>query len=157
MKSGYSSHAKRSKRLELKVAKKLGGKRQPASGALRDAKDDIIWKDFRIEQKFTDADSYRLTEDVFGATYNRARDRGQTGFVLVIFPKTNKHLAVLDISQAACYFGKIEYTRPETVPTTLSVKPTTDGPHSFGNKVVYDVFIVDLDTFKERVDECYND
>ena len=58
--TGNRSSKKRSAVLERETAKQLNGKTTPGSGAFDFHKGDIVTKDFLIEHKFTDKDSYRL-------------------------------------------------------------------------------------------------
>jgi len=52
------------KKHEKDIAKRLGGKRQPLSGALPEAKSDVITDKLRIDCKYVHVKSYRLTLDV---------------------------------------------------------------------------------------------
>lgn len=51
---------KKSKKQEALTAQEFGGKVTPASGALSGSKGDVKTPDFLIENKFTDADKYKL-------------------------------------------------------------------------------------------------
>lgn len=55
-----ASASQRARRSEEQGAKLEGGRRQPASGALRGQKGDIRTQDWIIEDKFTDAESYTI-------------------------------------------------------------------------------------------------
>lgn len=54
---------RRARRSEEQAARQEGGRRQPASGSKWFAKGDVRANGFLIDDKFTDASSYRLTAD----------------------------------------------------------------------------------------------
>lgn len=58
-----ASTTKRSRRSEEQGAKLSGGKRQPASGALPHRKGDIRENGYLVDDKITDAGSYRVTRE----------------------------------------------------------------------------------------------
>lgn len=55
---------KRSRKSEQDAAAEIGGRVQPASGALPGMKGDVQSRDFLLEDKFTDAASYSLSRTV---------------------------------------------------------------------------------------------
>lgn len=69
---GEESKQKRSKRREKRAAKLYGGRRQPASGALWFRRGDVDAGNLLIEDKYTDAASYRLTRKVLEKIENEA-------------------------------------------------------------------------------------
>jgi hypothetical protein len=48
---------------EKDIAKQLGGKRQPLSGALKEAKSDVVSDEFRIDCKYVHVKSFKLDID----------------------------------------------------------------------------------------------
>lgn len=63
---------------EKKLAKSLGGKTRPASGAMAHAKGDIQAGDFLIDDKSTDLDSIRVTREMLVKISKEAREAGKT-------------------------------------------------------------------------------
>lgn len=70
---------------EKTIAKLLGGKQVPASGALWGAKGDVSTKYFLLECKFTKGNYYTLTSNVWLKIDNEAR---QIGKIPVIYVET---------------------------------------------------------------------
>jgi hypothetical protein len=74
---------KKSQREEKRTAKAIGGKAQPASGALPWAKGDVQLKGIaRIEEKFTYADSYRVTRKDLYDIRSYCKDGESPAFVV---------------------------------------------------------------------------
>ncbi len=94
---------KRSMAREKAVAGDLGARVQPGSGALPTKKGDAVKKGvLRIEHKYTDASSYRLTLDTLTKIEGEA-DHGEVPIVVVEFldPKVKRPLesyAILALS-----------------------------------------------------------
>ena len=63
---------RRSRRSEDALARSDGGRRQPASGALRGQKGDVRTLDYIIEDKFTDAESYTIKLSMLRKTIQEA-------------------------------------------------------------------------------------
>lgn len=68
---GKESSRKRSDRIVKKLARKRGGRATPNSGATK-IKGDMIVKAFLIEHKFTDKNSYRITDEVWQKVVDEA-------------------------------------------------------------------------------------
>jgi hypothetical protein len=67
----------RADRQEKGIAKRLGGRKQPRSGAGPWRKHDVDQGDFLIEAKYTDAGSFRLTSKEWEVLRRRARTEGK--------------------------------------------------------------------------------
>lgn len=90
----YAEQKRRSAKREEKVAQALGGRVQPASGALPTKKSDIVKRGaFRVEHKYTDAQSYRLTLGTLHKVEGEA-EPGEVPIVVVEFtdPKVRRPL-----------------------------------------------------------------
>lgn len=66
------SAARRARRSEDTAARSDGGRRVPASGALRGNKGDVRTLDYVIEDKFTDADSFTIKRSMLRKTIQEA-------------------------------------------------------------------------------------
>jgi len=64
--------ARRAKRSETQAAASDGGRRVPASGALRGNKGDVRTLDYLIEDKFTDAESFTIKLSMLRKTVQEA-------------------------------------------------------------------------------------
>lgn len=70
---------KKSAKQESRTAKEFGGKTTPASGAMWSAKGDVRTLDFLIENKYTDANNYKLELKILEKIENEAlRDNFRT-------------------------------------------------------------------------------
>ncbi len=80
------SKRKRSIKQEEKLASAFGGRRQPASGALWYAKDDVVAQGkYRIEAKYTDSGKYRLKASEFKTLKKRAYAAGEVPVFVIEF------------------------------------------------------------------------
>ncbi len=68
---------KRANKQERGLARRLGGRQQPASGAGPWRKHDVDQGDFLIEAKYTDAASFRLAINEWEVLRRRARMEGK--------------------------------------------------------------------------------
>lgn len=80
--AGKNAHGKKSER---KVAKKMGAKLHPNSGAMRGAKSDASLKKFRLEMKSTTTQTIPLDLAWLVKIAQEALDHGQTPVVVVSF------------------------------------------------------------------------
>ena len=81
-KRGKSSHGKAS---EKKLAKSIGARLTPASGAIEGAKGDFKVSDFLFEAKSTIHDSIKLDKDFFLKITHEAKFTGKTPALSVSF------------------------------------------------------------------------
>lgn len=91
-----------SKQQEKKVAKKLGGKRQPNSGATAFYKGDVITDEFLIEckTKTTDCKSFTIKEDWLLKNEEEAFAMGRESALCFDFgPSANKRYYVISERQ----------------------------------------------------------
>jgi len=79
---GKNAHGKRS---EKRMAKKLGAKQHPNSGAMRGAKSDASLKTFRMEMKSTKTDIMPLEMSWLVKIAHEALAHGQTPVVTLSF------------------------------------------------------------------------
>ena len=79
---GLNSHGKRS---EQKVARKLGARLQPNSGAMRGAKSDAKLGQFRLEMKSTTGDTLKLDIGWLAKIAQEALQAGQQPAIVVSF------------------------------------------------------------------------
>lgn len=85
----------KSQKQEQRVAKEVGGKVTPASGALWGLKGDVRADSILIECKYTDAQSYSVKSAVWKKIKNEAlRDRFRIPVLNVKMPEAN--LAIVD-------------------------------------------------------------
>jgi len=84
----------RSERQEKGIAKRLGGRQQPRSGAGPWRKHDVDQGDFLIEAKWTATGSYRLTIQEWELLRRRARLEGKLPMYHIEFG--NRRLIVLE-------------------------------------------------------------
>lgn len=68
---------KRADHQETGIAKRLGGRKQPRSGAGPWRKHDVDQGDYLIEAKYTDAKSFRLVMTEWEVLRRRARTEGK--------------------------------------------------------------------------------
>jgi hypothetical protein len=66
------SASRRSRRSEDQAARSDGGRRQPASGALRGQRGDVRTDEWLIEDKFTDAESFSIKLTMLKKTIHEA-------------------------------------------------------------------------------------
>lgn len=89
----------RSRKQEERIAREMGGKVTPGSGSVATAKGDVArtrWG-FRVEAKYTDAKSFRLTKDVLEKIRREALSRGENWMIQLDFTrKPARRVAVLD-------------------------------------------------------------
>jgi hypothetical protein len=80
-----SNIKKRSKEQELSIARDMGGKAQPASGALKGSEGDVLCSDagFLVEAKFTDKKSYSLKYDTIAKIKKEALRQGENWLLQV--------------------------------------------------------------------------
>lgn len=96
-----------SKLSEKKGARRLGGRVQPASGALPDAglKGDITTKDFVVEDKITRHSSFRVTVDLLKKVRGEAVRAGKRPAMRVTLQEDNLTVYVLlesDFEELTC-------------------------------------------------------
>jgi hypothetical protein len=72
-------------RTEKALAKDLGGRRQPMSGAFAGLKGDIILSDFLIDSKETEADSISLTKEMLKKITREAHGSNRIPMIIVTF------------------------------------------------------------------------
>jgi hypothetical protein len=70
---------------EKKLAKRLGGRRTPASGALDGFKGDIVLNEFLIDDKLTDGKSITVTKDMIMKINREAREAGKSPVLSLSF------------------------------------------------------------------------
>jgi len=91
---------KRSTKSERQLAKELGGRPQPASGAIAGFKGDVVLDDFLIDLKETDAGSFRLTLADLMKITQEADGMAKTPMMVIQFNKAkiiDKKWAVVPI------------------------------------------------------------
>lgn len=86
----------RSRAQERRVAKETGGRRQAGSGSSRRAPGDVKTDDELIEVKYTDKDSYRLTEAVWNKVRNDALTHGREPAMIVEFSQSGTRLRITE-------------------------------------------------------------
>lgn len=70
---------------EKRIAKKLGGRRTPASGAMAGAKGDTVLPDFLLESKATSGVSFSLRKEVLDKITREALEKNKVPAVSISF------------------------------------------------------------------------
>lgn len=73
---------------EKDIAKKIGGKRQPLSGALNEAKSDVVSDDFRVDCKYVHVKSFRLSLDILKKITLEAFGQNRAPMIQIRFEKS---------------------------------------------------------------------
>lgn len=95
---------KRSQEQEKRVAKQLGGRVTPASGALWGAKGDVRQDKFLVECKTTEKDYYSLTDKVWNKIRSEAIRDGLR-IPLMCIEIQGKSYAIIEKPMVEDYFG----------------------------------------------------
>ena len=85
---------------EKNLATKLGGRRQPGSGAIDGFKGDVITREFLIDQKTTEHSSFRITGGVLNKITYEARQAGKHPAIeieLCVAPSTPKEWMLIPL------------------------------------------------------------
>lgn len=98
----------RSKRQEVKIAKDLGGKRQPASGSRWGYKRDVISEKFLVEAKSTIRKSYRLVLKDLEFLRQQAH------------AKSKEPIYIVDMAGTSIVLGTLEALYPCVMSGTIS-------------------------------------
>ena len=93
------NNKKVSQKLEKNLAKKLGGRATPGSGAFDFHKGDVKTKDFLLEHKFTNASFYRLNVQTWLKIKNEAFSQKRLPAMEIVFDQSNIpfNLLIMDI------------------------------------------------------------
>jgi hypothetical protein len=89
---------KASQKQEKTLAKKLGGKVTPGSGAFGFHKGDVKTSDYLVEAKFTDKQEYRLTLKTWNKIENEASDINKTALMEVMLDQDGEPINLILIS-----------------------------------------------------------
>ena len=93
---------KRSKKHEKRVAKELGGRRQPGSGSMEGAKGDLKTEYALCDHKFTDKLSYTITQETLVKLVKETQEEGKRVPILMIkFDKPVQELKWLNQTEWA--------------------------------------------------------
>jgi hypothetical protein len=96
----FRRRKKVSRRLERKLAEEVGGRTQPASGAIPTLKDDVVSDKLRIEHKYTDMGVYVLKPKTFTDAARRSRAEGTFPILEIHFKPERLRFGIIETGMA---------------------------------------------------------
>ena len=89
------NYKKRSQKREKKIAKDIGGRTTPGSGSLWYQKSDAYSEHLRIEDKFTDADSFRIQYSILNKIEKEAFTTDKIPVLSLGFTQSKENYAII--------------------------------------------------------------